>query len=233
MKKQLSDLGYKSKLALIEHLKEIVTPERFSLFERTIEQRTKYITVVLEDIYQPHNASAVLRSCDCFGIQDVHIIENKNKYTINPDVALGSSKWLTLNKYGKKENNTIATINTLKKDGYRIIATTPHTNDVTLEEFDISKGKFALLFGSEQPGLTKAALDRADEYIKIPMYGFTESFNISVSAAISLHTLSHKLRQTNIPFSLSQEEKTDIMLAWLGKSIKAYDLIVKQFLNPE
>jgi len=216
---------------LIRYLSQFITEERFSLFNKIIKDRTRYMTVVLEDIFQPHNASAVLRSCDCFGVQDVHIIENENEYTVNPDVALGSSKWLNLNKYNKKENNTLYTINKLKEKGYRIIATTPHTDDVKLEDFDISKGKFALMFGSEQPGLSKTAMENADEFLRIPMYGFTESFNISVSAAIVLHHLSLKLRQSDINYKLTNIEQEEIISEWLKRSIKDSEKIIKKFLS--
>lgn len=216
---------------LISYLSKVITPERFSLFNKIIKDRTRYMTVVLEDIFQPHNASAVLRSCDCFGVQDVHIIENENEYKVNPDVALGSSKWLNLYKYNETENNTLSTINALKKKGYRIIATTPHNDDVNLEDFDISKGKFALMFGSEQPGLSNIAMENADEFLKIPMFGFTESFNISVSAAVVLHHLSLKLRQSDIKFKLSEDEQNTIILEWLKQSIKKSDLIIEKFLT--
>ncbi|RLD50177.1 MAG: TrmH family RNA methyltransferase [Bacteroidetes bacterium] len=216
---------------LISYLSKVITPERFSLFNKIIKDRTRYMTVVLEDIFQPHNASAVLRSCDCFGVQDVHIIENENEYKVNPDVALGSSKWLNLYKYNEAENNTLSTINALKKKGYRIIATTPHNDDVNLEDFDISKGKFALMFGSEQPGLSNIAMENADEFLKIPMFGFTESFNISVSAAVILHHLSLKLRQSDIKFKLSEDEQNTIILEWLKQSIKKSDLIIEKFLT--
>ncbi len=218
---------------LIKHLSNFVTENRFSLFNKIVQDRTRYMTLVLENIFQAHNASAVLRSCDCFGVQDVHIIENENKYTLNPDVALGSSNWLNIQRYNATENNSLAAINTLKEKGYRIIATTPHTNDISLENFDISKGKFALMFGSELPGLSKIALDNADEFLKIPMYGFTESFNISVSAAVILHHLSLKLRQSEIDFTLSQKEKDEIILNWLKQSIKKSDLIIDEFLKDQ
>ncbi|MCD6556212.1 MAG: RNA methyltransferase [Bacteroidales bacterium] len=216
---------------LISYLSKVITPERFSLFNKIIKDRTRYMTVVLEDIFQPHNASAVLRSCDCFGVQDVHIIENENEYKVNPDVALGSSKWLNLYKYNEAENNTLSTINALKRKEYRIIATTPHNDDVNLEDFDISKGKFALMFGSEQPGLSNIAMENADEFLKIPMFGFTESFNISVSAAVVLHHLSLKLRQSDIKFKLSEDEQNTIILEWLKQSIKKSDLIIEKFLT--
>ena len=175
--------------------------------------------MVLEDIYQPHNASAVLRSCDCFGIQDVHIIENQNIYEVNPDVALGSSKWLNLIKYTEAENNTPAAIRSLKDKGYRIVATTPHKDDVDLQTLDLDKGPVALLFGTEMRGLTDDALAMADEYMKIPMYGFTESFNISVSAAPCLFYLSEKLRNSELPWQLTEEEKLDVQLDWTRQVI--------------
>ncbi len=164
-----------------------------------------------------------------FWCQDVHIIENKNKYTINPNVTLGASKWLDLKKYNKMKENTIDCIKKLKSQGYRIIATTPHTNDVDLETFDISKGKIALMFGSELPGLTATALEHADEFLKIPMYGFTESFNISVSASIILYHLRWKLNQSEIKWQLSNDEKNEILLNWLRQSIKRYEVIERNF----
>lgn len=216
---------------IINYLSKIITPERYDLINKNIKNRTRYMTVILEDIYQPHNASAVLRSCDCFGVQDIHIIENENEYNINPDVTKGSTKWLDLYKYNSQKNNTLSTINELKSKGYRIIATSPHANDVNLENFDVSKGKFALMFGSEGPGLSKIALENADEFMKIPMYGFTESFNISVSAAIILHHLSLKLRETNIDYNLTKFEEDEIILEWLKRSIKKSDLIIEDFLT--
>ena len=214
---------------IIEYLKDFITENKWDLFNQNIKNRTNYLTVVLEDIFQPQNASAVLRTCDCFGIQDVHIIENRNEYTINPDVALGASKWLNLYKYNNRENNTLSTIKHLKEKGYRIVATTPHTDDIDLEAFDLQKGKSALFFGSELPGLSQIVLDNADEFLKIPMFGFTESFNISVSAAIILHHLSFKLKKTDINWQLSKTESEEVLLNWLRKAIKNSEVAEKEY----
>ena len=214
---------------LFNYLSPHITVERLNLFNKIIEQRTKYITVVLEDIYQSQNASAVLRSCDCFGIQDVHIIENRNEFRLDSEVSLGSSKWLTLHKYNQKDNNSLATIKELKSQGYKIIATTPHTNDQELTDYDITSGKTALVFGSEKPGISEIIMNEADEFLKIPMYGFTESFNISVSAAIVLHYLTHKLHNSTVNWQLSEKEKTDIKIEWIKRTIKRSDLIEKRF----
>ncbi|MCY1719565.1 RNA methyltransferase [Prolixibacteraceae bacterium Z1-6] len=192
--------------------------------------RTRHITIVLEDIYQSQNASAVLRTCDCFGIQDVHIIENRNEFQDNSEVSMGSSKWLNLKKYNEANNNSLEAIKQLKQQGYRIVATTPHKNDQKLHDFDIAKGKTALVFGSELPGLTETILNEADEFLKIPMYGFTESFNISVSAAIILHHLTLKMRQTEgLQWQLSQEEKDALKMEWIRKTIKRSELLEKRF----
>ena len=218
---------------LIKYLSEVITENRLKQLGRVLEHRTRYLTVVLEDIYQSQNASAVLRTCDCFGVQDVHIIENRSEYKINPDVALGASKWLSLNYYNKKENNTFDAIQQLKEHGYRIVATTPHTNDVDLEDFDLSAGKTALVFGTELTGVSDVVMENADEFMKIPMYGFTESFNISVSAAISLHHLIYKLKNSDIAWQLLQDEADEILLSWLRKSIKKSDIIEKRYHENE
>lgn len=220
------------KTDLINHLTQFVTEERQKLFEKILAQRTSYITVVLEDIFQPQNASAVLRTCDCFGIQHIHIIENRNEFTVDREVAMGASKWLSLHKYNQTENNSQDAIKTLKMQGYRIVATSPHINDQLLPEFDLTKGKVALVFGSELPGISETIMNEADEFMKIPMYGFTESFNISVSAAIVLYQLSQKLRTLpDIDWKLNEEERNEIKLAWLRATIKRSSLIEKKFLK--
>lgn len=217
---------------LLDYFATFVTPERLRLFEKVLESRTDYLTVVLEDIYQPQNASAVLRTCDCFGIQHVHVIENRNEFTVDKEVALGASKWLSIHKHNQKEQNSQKTIKKLKNDGYRIVATTPHKNDQLLPDFDLSKGKAALVFGSELPGISETILQEADEFLKIPMIGFTESFNISVSAAIVLYQLSEKMRkQPGIRWQLSDQEKETIKLQWLRNSIKSSDLLEERFLK--
>ena len=214
---------------LIDFLSSFITDNRYSQLREVLKNRTRYITVVLEDIYQSQNASAVLRTCDCFGIQDVHIIENKNEYKINPDVALGASKWLSMNYYNKTENNTLDAINKLKADGYRIVATTPHTNDINLEDFSLSDGKTALVFGTELTGISDIVYENADEFMKIPMYGFTESFNISVSAAVILHHLTYKLRNSDIDWQLEEDESDKLLLNWIRSSIKKSKLLEKRF----
>ncbi len=223
-------MDIRTKKEFLEFLSGYLTENRRKLFDKVIRYRTRHITVVLEDIYQPHNASAVLRSADLTGIQDIHIIENRNKYQVNPEVAMGSSKWLNLIKYNEYEDNTLAAYDALRKAGYRIVATTPHKNDQMLDDISIN-GKMALVFGTELKGLSETAITHADEYLRIPMYGFTESYNISVSAALILFTLTEKLRKSQVPWQLSEEEKLEILVEWAKRTIKHADLFEKDFLE--
>ena len=205
---------------LIRYLKSFLTQRRSDLIDKIILNRTRYITVALEDIYQPQNASAVLRTCDCLGIQDIHIIENRNRYQLNPDVTLGSDKWLNLIRYQKYTDNSVEAINRLRKSGYRIIATTPSDKSQNLKDFNINKGKAAFFFGTELDGLSDKVLLNADEFLQIPMYGFTQSYNISVSAAIILYDITSRLRETKISWQLSKEESDKLKIKWLKNSLK-------------
>lgn len=221
------------KVELIDYLQEFVTPERWQKMNDVLDQRTRFLTVVLEDIYQPHNASAVLRSCECFGIQDVHIIENENKFDPNTGITIGADQWISLHQYREQEqNNTEKCYQRLKKKGYKLIATTPHEGDQTIDEIPIDQ-KTALIFGAEYTGLSDYALDHADGYAKIPMVGFSESFNISVGAAICLYELSSRLRKSGGQWVLSKAEKIDLQFEWLKNSIRASDKLIEKYLQPE
>jgi len=227
MTENKDDLEYKT--SLCDFFRKLKLDNRIQLMEKVLNDRTRYITVALENIYQPHNASAVLRSCDCFGVQDVHIIENAYQYELNPHVSLGSAQWLTLHRYNTLENNTPECISQLKKDGYRIVATTPGPQAVSIHDFNVTKGKFALLFGTEKFGLTPEAFAMADEFIKIPMYGFTESFNISVSVSLCLFHFTERMRVENADWKLSDEEQTDIFLQWFRNTTTNSEMIERKF----
>jgi tRNA (guanosine-2'-O-)-methyltransferase len=215
---------------LLNYLDSYITGKRLEKFGEVLQNRTRFLTIVLEDIYQPHNASAVLRTCDCFGIQDVHIIENHNKYEVNPDVALGSSKWLTLKKYNRGENNTPSCLSELKNLGYRIIATTPHEHDDTPETLLLDE-KTALVFGTELEGLTPDALAMADGFVRIPMFGFTESLNISVSAAVLIRSLVERLHREQPRWQLTEAERMEIRLDWAMNSVKHSKMLTDAYLK--
>jgi len=217
----------------VEYLRNFVTDEKNELFERLIRWRTDYVTVVLEDLYQSHNQSAVMRSADCYGIQDVHLIENRNAYDPSSTVSQGAREWLTLHRHRTGRNNTPATIAELKAAGYRIIATTPHTGDVPVDELDIQRGKMAFFFGTELTGLSGEVMAAADEYVKVPMYGFTESLNVSVCAAIIMYSVTRRLHESSVDWHLAEDKKYDVLLQWYRKAIRASEEILERFGQEE
>ena len=213
---------------LLKYFEGYLTENRKALFKKVLEDRTRHFTVVLEDIFQPHNASAVIRTCDIFGIQDVHAIENKYTNKVSRHVAKGSQKWITLKRYKSDANNTQICLNTLREKGYQIIATTPHNNSGLLQDFDVTK-KSAFVFGVEAEGVSNYVKDNADGFLKIPMVGFTESLNISVAAAIILQDVTTKLRMSSVDWKLSEEEKEILYLDWVRKTIKNVDKIEQHY----
>ncbi|SEB48165.1 tRNA (guanosine-2'-O-)-methyltransferase [Tenacibaculum sp. MAR_2009_124] len=213
---------------LLTYLEGYLTENRKTLFQKVLTERTKHFTVVLEDIYQPHNASAVVRSCDIFGIQDVYAIENRYTNKVSRHVAKGSQKWLDLHRYKNDGDNTKQCLSDLKAKGYQIIGTTPHNDSCYLSDFDISK-KSAFVFGVEKEGISEYVKEHADGFLKIPMVGFTESLNISVAAAIILQDVTARLRNSSINWQLSDEHKQDIYMDWLRKSIKNVDKLIDHY----
>jgi tRNA (guanosine-2'-O-)-methyltransferase len=209
---------------LLNYFETYLTAKRKETFRKVLENRTKHFTLVLEDIYQPHNASAVVRTCDIFGVQDLHVIENKYVNRVSKYVAKGSQKWITSTRYKTDGDNTEICLNTLKESGYQIIATTPHTNSCMLQDFDFNK-KTAFILGAEAEGISETVKNLADGFLKIPMVGFTESLNISVAAAIILQDVTTKLRNSVIDWQLSAEEKETLYFDWVKKTIKNVDKI--------
>lgn len=211
-------------LRLLEYLEGFVTPERKARFLQVLEARTKYLTIAIEDVFQMHNTSAVIRTCEIFGVQEVHGIENRYGKRLDKDISLGAEKWVDVFRY----DDARECIEALRVKGYKIVATTPHQDASLLEDFKFDS-KTALFFGTEKEGLSHTVLDNADGFLKVPMVGFTESLNISVSAAIILQSLTNKLRQTDLPWPLTPEEKLEKRLDWTKKSIRSLKDIMARF----
>ena len=215
---------------LTEYLQTFLTEDRKLLLHKVLENRTRHITVVVEDLYQTQNISAVMRSCECVGIQDIHIVEGENDFQIHKAIAMGADKWLTINHYKNENNPMLKCINDLKAKGYTIVATLPDDNSCFLEELPLEK-PVAFLFGTELTGLSQEAIAAADKTVKIPMHGFTNSFNISNSVAIIVSYCIEKLRQSSILWQLSEEEKEELLFDWVQKSINKPELLIKRYLE--
>lgn len=219
-------LTTQQKADLYERASQLFSDNKRALFDRLAPLRTRHIAVVLEDIYQSHNASAVLRSCDCFGVQDVHVVEAHNPFNPAGDVAVGSSKWVDYYKHATIQD----AYRHLHEQGYRIVATLPHENDQMISDLDITQPT-ALVFGTELTGLTQEAIAGADAYVKIPMYGFTESFNISVCAALSLFSLTERMRrEPSLQWQLTDDQLLDLKLHWAMQAIRDGEKVVQALM---
>lgn len=211
---------------LLNYLEGFLTENRKEGFLRVLRNRTKHFTIAMEDVYQLHNTSAVMRSCEVFGIQELNVIEQKFGKRIDTEIAMGAQKWVDVFRYNSVQN----CMDAMRANGYQIIATTPHDDSCLLHEFDITKPS-ALFFGTERDGLSKEVLEQADGFLKIPMVGYTESLNISVSAAIIIQNITNRLRQSNIDWQLTDEEVFEKRLDWARKSIKDIEFIERKYLE--
>lgn len=212
---------------VLSELYNMISLNKIELFEQNAALRTNYLTVVLEDVFQEHNASAVLRTCDCFGIQELRTIEKNNEYQIQRDIARGAGRWVDLYSYGTGSNPTKECLSELKAKGYKIVATTPHEKDTNLSELPLDQ-PLALVYGTEMEGISKEVIDQADYFVKIPMYGFTESYNISVAVALTLQSIRDRLQNENIPFVLSEDEQIKLKIKWSTKIIRDGDMIEQE-----
>jgi tRNA (guanosine-2'-O-)-methyltransferase len=213
-------------LEYLAFLENILTDNRKEKFEKVLQTRTNHFTVVVEDIFQMHNTSAVMRSCEVFGIQELNVIEQRYGKSIDKEIAMGAQKWVDINTF----DSITDCVQTMKNKGYQIIATSPHENDCLLDDFDISKPS-ALFFGTERDGLSQEILENADGFLKIPMVGFTESLNISVSAAIIIQNLMNRLRNSTIDWHLSENEILEKRLQWAKNSIKDIVRIEERYFS--
>ena len=217
---------------VFKHLSKFVSDHKKDFVEKVLSQRTRYVTVVLENIYQSQNASAAVRTCECMGLQDIHIVEDTAKYHLNIRVLKGSYKWMNFQRYRESHvNNIEVCFQHLRSEGYRILVADPAEDGISIDQLDVSVGKMALVFGNELHGASQYSLQKGDQKIRIPMFGFTESLNVSVSVAVCLNTILTKLRQTEAKIGLSADEKDEIRLSWYRKIVRRSEVVEREFLR--
>lgn len=207
-----------------DYISEFMLPERVENMVKVASARTRYMTICAENTYHSQNASALIRHCEAFGVQDLHAVESICRFTPNTHVVRGTDKWIDLYKYRSTESALLR----LKERGYRIVATTPHLEDTTPEDFDIAAGPFCLVFGTEKQGISPEIMAVADEFVKIPMYGFVESLNVSACAAILIQGMVERLHRSDVDWRLDDHQKAALLYSWMRESVKEADHILKQ-----
>lgn len=207
----------------VEYLLTHLTPERAARMVAVAGARTRFLSLALEDIYQPHNASAVLRSADAFGVQDLHVVESRNKFDLSRHVARGANIWLDLHKY---QNSEIA-LAALKAKGHRIVATSPAQGSSTPDTIGLH-APLTVFIGTEKYGLSKTVMEAADEFLHVPMRGFTESLNLSVCAALIMQRIVSRLDAERPDHTLSADERDLLLLQWLVNDVPYADVFMKR-----
>ena len=194
---------------MIEYLSGFMLPGREKVLRETLANRTRYMTICLENTYHPQNASALVRNCEAFGIQDVHTVETVCRFTPNANIVRGTDKWVDI----RKHPDTPSLVGDLRARGYRIVATSPHADDRTPETFDVEAGPFALFFGTEHAGISEEVV---------------ASLNVSASAAILLYLLSSRLRAGGVPWRIPETERDEILLRWMRSTVRDSERILRR-----
>ena len=219
--KEHSDEWFQERL---DYMNEFITEERKEVLYRTVSQRTHYMRIMTENMFHPQNASAIMRHCEAFGIQQIHTVEDRCKFDPSVNIVRGTHKWVDVEHH----ENTAEALKALKAEGYRIVATTPHRCSATPESFDVTKGKFALVFGTEHAGISDEVIEAADDFLMIPMCGMVESLNVSASAAILIYMLSERIRQSVDGWQLSDSEQLKLLTRWTMSSVRDYERILRR-----
>ena len=213
----------------IAALAEFMTPERFATLRRTAAMRSRYMTVLAENTFHPQNAAALIRHCEAFGVQEMHTVETLCRFAPNAAVVRGTDRWVDI----RKHPSTAAALAALRGAGYRIVATTPHRESCTPETFDVARGPFALVFGTEHAGISDEVFAAADEYLRIPMCGMVESLNVSASAAILIYMLSERMRRQVEGWNMTAAEQAATLYGWMCRSVKDSEEILKRTFGEE
>ena len=208
----------------LDYLTKFITDERREVLQRTVDSRTHHMRILTENMFHPQNASAIMRHCEAFGIQQIHTVEDRCKFDPSVNIVRGTQKWVDVEHH----DTTTEALAALKAEGYRIVATTPHRCSATPETFDVTKGKFALVFGTEHAGISDEVIAAADDFLMIPMCGMVESLNVSASAAILIYMLSERIRQTVDGWQLTEEQKLKLLTRWTMSSVRDYERILRR-----
>lgn len=208
----------------LDYMTQFLTEERKEVLRRTLASRTHYMRIMTENMFHPQNASAIMRHCEAFGIQQIHTVEDRCRFDPSVNIVRGTQKWVDVEHH----DTTKEALEALKSEGYRIVATTPHRCSVTPETFDVTKGKFALVFGTEHAGISDEVIEAADDFLMIPMCGMVESLNVSASAAILIYMLSQRIRQQVDGWQLSYDEQLKLLTRWTMSSVRDFEGILRK-----
>jgi len=209
-----------------EALAPMLSPERVARIDRVLDARLVSLTTIVEDVYDPHNAAAAIRSCEAFGLQDFHAVEASNRFAPAGGITLGCHRWIDLHRWPTVSACAAA----LRAQGFALYATLPDA-PYDVETVDVSR-PVALVFGNEHAGLTADAIAACDGAVSIPMHGFTQSFNLSVSVALCLSRLAARRRAAlGAAGDLPAERRARLRARWFALKIRGAEGVVDRHVS--
>ena len=202
-------------------LEPFVTAARLARMRQVLAQRLAWFTVVLDNLFDPHNISAVLRSCDAFGVQNVHVIESVETFKVNREISMRADKWLTLHRWRSFAECRTA----LKRRRFTLLATSVAADALPLDAAPCDR-RVAVVLGNEHRGVSEATRAACDGVVTIPMHGFVESLNVSVAAALVIAGCAGRMRRAGRQVLLSPRERSAVWNTWMRQQVKHPDQVL-------
>ena len=208
-------------------LEPLLTPERIARIDQVIDARLGSIVAAVEDTYDPHNAAATLRTCEALGLQELYVIEPGLRFSAAKGVTRGAHRWLDLHRF----SDAAAAIGDLEARGFRVYATLPDPNAISIEDVDVSS-PVAVVFGNEHDGVSPAVIAACHGAVTVPMFGFTESYNLSVTVGLCMSRLAARRRaHLGAPGDLDPVRRARLRARWFALRIRGVVGILERKLG--
>ena len=212
--------------AVCAALAPLLTAERIARIDEVLAARLGSVVTVVEDTYDPRNAAATIRTTEAIGLGELHVIELEDRFSASGGVTRGAHKWIELHRWKSAE----AAIAGLRGRGFRIYATLPGAPH-TIDDVDVTT-PIAVAFGNEHDGLTRSAIDACDGALGVPMYGFTESFNLSVTVALAMTRVAARRRAAiGSTGDLDDVRRRELRARWFALKIRGAIGILERALG--
>jgi tRNA (guanosine-2'-O-)-methyltransferase len=209
-----------------EALEPCLSDDRRARIDAVLAERLASVTCVVEDVYDPHNAAAAIRSCEGLGLSELHVVERGTRFDPTSAVTLAAHRWIAIDHHA----SVAAAADALRARGFRVYATLPDT-DTTIDTIDVAR-PVALVFGNEHDGMTDEAVAACDGAVAIPMHGMTRSFNLSVSVALAVSRIAERRRaHLGAPGDLADEVKARLRARWYALKIRGAAAIVERAVS--
>jgi tRNA (guanosine-2'-O-)-methyltransferase len=212
--------------AVCATLAPMLTPERIARMDAVLAARLQSVATIVEDTYDPHNAAATIRTTEAIGLAELHVVEPGARFSAAHGVTRGAHRWIRLERW----TAMVDVAASLRARGFRVYATRPGATS-TIEDVDVTQ-PIAVAFGNEHAGLSEAALAACDGALGVPMYGFSESFNLSVTVALAMSRIANRRREAlGTLGDLDDTQRRELRARWFAMKIRGSIGILERALT--